>query len=166
MCHCQQKSNKAQELGQALQQFVSPLLEELDRRVDRRLVKTFLLTLQAIITFRHTQYGLLLSELGGYLLSPDKAPAGTKRISNLLRSTQWTYHLIEQFFWQQANEKLEALEAEDEIALAVWDESVVEKPESIELEGLCPVRSSKSARLKRIKKGYFNPPGGRPVFVP
>jgi hypothetical protein len=43
---------------------------------------------------------------------------------------------------------------------------VVEKPESIALEGLCPVRSSQAARLKRIKPGYFNPPEGQPVFVP
>ena len=28
------------------------------------------------------------------------------------------------------------------------------------------MRSSKALRLKRIKPGYFNPPGGRPVFVP
>ncbi len=48
----------------------------------------------------------------------------------------------------------------------IWDESVLEKPESIALEGLGPVRSSKAARLKRIKPGYFNPPGGRPIFVP
>ena len=50
--------------------------------------------------------------------------------------------------------------------MAIWDESVLEKPESIALEGLCAVRSSKAARLKRIKPGYFNPPGGPPVFVP
>ena len=31
---------------------------------------------------------------------------------------------------------------------------------------MCPVRSSKAARLKRIKPGYYNPPGGPPVFVP
>ena len=41
--------------------------------------------------------------------------------------------------------------------LALWDESVVEKAESIK---------SKAARLKRIKPGFFNPPGGRPIFVP
>ena len=52
------------------------------------------------------------------------------------------------------------------MALAIWDESVLEKPESIALEGLCPVCSSKAARLKRIKPGYYNPPGGPPVFVP
>ena len=43
---------------------------------------------------------------------------------------------------------------------------MLEKPESIALEGLGPVRSSKAARLKRIKPGYYHPPGGRPVFVP
>ncbi len=57
-------------------------------------------------------------------------------------------------------------EAVGETPLAIWDESVVEKPESLQLEGLGPVRSSKAVRLKRIKSGYFNPPGGRPVFVP
>jgi hypothetical protein len=51
-------------------------------------------------------------------------------------------------------------------ALVVWDESVVEKPESIASEGLCAVRSAKAQRLKRIKPGYYNPPTGRPVFVP
>jgi hypothetical protein len=48
----------------------------------------------------------------------------------------------------------------------IWDESVLEKSESLKAEGLCAVRSSKAARLKRIKPGYFNPPGGRPIFVP
>lgn len=47
--------------------------------------------------------------------------------------------------------------AADKTALVIWDESVIEKPESIALEGLGPVRSSKAARLKRIKPGYFNP---------
>jgi hypothetical protein len=28
------------------------------------------------------------------------------------------------------------------------------------------VRSEKARRLTRIKPGYYNPPGGRPVFVP
>jgi len=48
----------------------------------------------------------------------------------------------------------------------LWDESVLEKPESLKAERLCAVRSSKAARLKRIKPGYFNPPGGRPICVP
>ncbi len=53
--------------------------------------------------------------------------------------------------------------------LVVWDSSELEKPESTELEGLCSVRSSRAARLRRIKPGYYSPPGGLsgpPVFVP
>jgi hypothetical protein len=68
----------------------------MDQLMDQRLVRTFAQTIVVIISFRHGEHGLLLSELGGYLLSPDRAPAGTKR----------------------------------------------------------------------IKPGYFNPPGGRPNFVP
>lgn len=52
------------------------------------------------------------------------------------------------------------------MALAVWDERALEKAESIALEGLCAVRSTKAHRLKRIKPGYYNPPGGRPIYVP
>jgi hypothetical protein len=48
----------------------------------------------------------------------------------------------------------------------LWDESVVEKPESLKAEGLGSVRSSKAARLKRIKPGFYQPPGGRPICVP
>jgi hypothetical protein len=55
---------------------------------------------------------------------------------------------------------------EDHPALVVWDESVWEKPESLAAEGLSAVRSSKAQRLKRVKPGFYNPPGGRPVFVP
>ncbi len=50
--------------------------------------------------------------------------------------------------------------------LAICDQSVLEKVESLALEGLCAVRPSRAARLKHIKPGYYNPPGGRPIFVP
>ncbi len=50
-------------------------------------------------------------------------------------------------------------------ALAVWDESAWEKPESFAPEELGAVRSSKAARLTHIKKGYYTPPRG-PIFVP
>lgn len=51
-------------------------------------------------------------------------------------------------------------------ALLVWDESVVEYPESVRHPDLCAVRSTTAHRLKRIKPGFFNPPGGRPICVP
>jgi hypothetical protein len=109
---------------------------------------------------------LLLSELGAFILQPRQAPAGTKRLSNLLRSPKWNSAVIEGFLWRRASEQVNQLLAEDRTALVIWDESVIEKPESIALEGLCAVRSSRAAWLKRIKPGFFNPPGGPPVFVP
>jgi hypothetical protein len=147
-------------------EFLKSLLIELNEQMDRRLVETLLRVMLAIIGHRDRQNGLLLSELGGYILSPRQAPAGTKRISNLLHSGRWHSTAIESFLWQQADERVQHLRQAGECALVIWDESVLEKPESIALDGLGPVRSTKAVRLKRIKPGYFNPPGGRPIFVP
>jgi hypothetical protein len=162
----QASPDMAQHLASQLEAFLQPLLLWLDTTLDKRLVRTFLHTVQAILQFRHRAHGLLLSELGAYLLSPAQAPAGTKRLSNLLHSPKWAASLIEQFLWDQAGTRLTALEEAGGDALVVWDESVLEKPESLAAEGLCAVRSTKAARLKRIKPGYFNPPGGRPICVP
>lgn len=153
-------------LGDRLYGFLLSLLVELDANLDRRLVETFLGLVIVLIVHRHRNQGLLLSELGGYLLSPEHAPAGTKRLHNLLRSPKWDGEMIEQFLWQQTDRRVAELAQAGHRALAIWDESVLEKPESLKLEGLCPVRSTKAVRLKRIKPGYFNPPGGRPIFVP
>lgn len=157
---------QSQVMAKQLLAFLGPLEQWLDDQIDRRLVRTFFLAPQAIVRFRHSRSGLLLSELGGHVLSPSRAPAGTKRLSNLLRSPRWSHALLARFLWRRAGQALGRLEETGETALAIWDESVVEKPESIAVEGLCPVRSSKAARLKRIKPGFFNPPGGPPVFVP
>lgn len=156
----------AHTLSSRLQQFLGPLLVELDARVDKRLVRTFAGTVQAILQFRERGCGLLLSELGGVLLSPDHAPAGTKRLSNLLRSPKWHAGLISDFLWGQARARQRELAAAGEDALLLWDGSVLEKPESTELCGLGSVRSSRAARLKRVKPGFYTPPGGPPVFVP
>ncbi len=153
-------------MAKQLQIFLGPFEGWLDAQIDLRLVRTFFLALQAIVRFRHNRSGLLLSELGAHILSPNQAPAGTKRLSNLLRSPRWSHTLMAKFLWSRADEALDRLREGGETALAVWDESVLEKPESIALEGLCPVRSSKAARLKRIKPGFYNPSGGPPVFVP
>lgn len=153
-------------LAEQLADFVAPLLLELDTLIDKRLVRTLLATLSVIVQFRNRANGLLLSELGAYLMPPDQAPAGTKRLSNLLRCAKWEYSIIERFLWTNARQRVATLQQEGEDTLALWDESVIEKSESIKIEGLCAVRSSKAARLKRIKPGYYNPPGGRPIFVP
>jgi len=153
-------------LAQQLTHFLAPLLVELDQVLDQRLVRTLAQLIQVIIVFRHNSHGLLLSELGGYLLTPAHAPAGTKRISNLLRSQRWSHCVVERFLWWRADQQVHRWEAAGHDVLAIWDESVLEKAESEALEGLCAVRSSHAARLKRIRPGFYNPPGGRPVFVP
>ena len=157
---------QGREVANKLHLFIGPLEQWLDQQIDRRLVRTFFLALAAIVRLRHSRSGLLLSELGAHVLSPDRAPAGTKRFSDLLRSPKWSHTLLERFLWYRADQGLAQLEEQDGRALAIWDKCALEKPESIALEGLCPVRSSKAARLKRIKPGFYNPPGGPPVFVP
>jgi len=149
-----------------LHQFAQPLADQLDELVDRRLVSTFISLLVCILRHRHSSMGLLLSELGGKLLGESRAPAGTKRISNLLRSKKWSHSLIEQHLLSQAQREARELESSGQVGLMLWDESVVEKPESIRSQGLCAVRSSKAKRLRRIKPGFYNPPGGRPIHVP
>jgi hypothetical protein len=156
----------AEDIRERLYQFLLPLLTLLDRHIDVRLVRTFWQAVETMLVFRNRAHGLLLSELGGYLLSPRHAPAGTKRLSNLLRCSKWSAALIEHFLWEQAKERQQTLAQQGDTALLLWDESVLEKPESSEAEGLCAVRSSKAARLKRIKPGFYHPPGGPPVFVP
>jgi hypothetical protein len=160
-----QERNSAQ-LEKSCYLFLYGLLGALDHCLDRRLVETFLALVLVVIMHRHRNNGLLLSELGGYLKRADQAPAGTKRISRLLHSPRWGAEMIETYLWTQADARVESLAGEGKQVLVVWDESVIEKPESLHLEGLCAVRSSKAKRLKRIKPGYFNPPGGRPICVP
>lgn len=166
MGDCGGNAVQAQVLAEKLEGYVSELLVVLDKRLDSRLVRTFLLTLQAIVMFRHRQHGLLLSELGGYITSPEQAPAGTKRLSNLLRSSRWGQWMIGRFLWRRATDFIVTQQSKHKTTLVLWDESVIEKSESIALEGLCAVRSSKACHLKRIRKGYYNPPGGRPICVP
>jgi len=161
-----EKQEKAEEVESHLVKYLKPVLSRLNEKMDRRLVKTFLGLVMSIIQHRHRNNGLLLSELGGYLLGTEACCAGTKRISNLLHSQKWSAEEIEKFQWEQASRRVESLQEQGERALVIWDESVLEKPESLQAERLCAVRSTKASRLKRIKPGFFNPPGGRPVCVP
>lgn len=162
----QQAAVRASALAEQCRDFLKPLLEVLDRQIDLRLIQTLLRLVIVLLSHRHRNQGMLLSELGGYLLSPEQAPAGTKRISRLLHSPRWSSAELEEFLWVKGEQRQQEVRAEGHTPLLIWDESVLEKPESLKAEGLGPVRSSRAARLKRIKPGYFNPPGGRPVFVP
>lgn len=162
----EEKQEKSKALEEQLVKLLWPVLVEMKQRVDRRLVKTFLGVVLAILMHRHRNNGLVISELGGYLLGAEHCQAGTKRISNLVHSERWQAGVIEEYLWQRGTQRVEELWVQGERPLAIWDESVLEKPESLQAEGLCAVRSTKAVRLKRIKPGFFNPPGGRPVFVP
>ena len=161
----QQAPHLAHHLHVQLVTFLAPVLQLLDTHMDARLVRTVLAAVRAILTWRHRNHGLVLSELGSYLLGPAQAPAGTKRLSNLLRSPKWTAALISDWFWHQATTRIATLHQAQQEAFIIWDESVLEKPESQHGEGLCAVRSSKAQRLRRIRPGFFNPPGGRPICV-
>ena len=86
---------QGQQVADLLELFIGPLGGWLDARLDRRLVRTFFLALVSMVRLRHNRSGLLLSELGGHIISPDRAPAGTKRLSNLLRSPRWSHGLLE-----------------------------------------------------------------------
>jgi hypothetical protein len=163
------KEQEAQRYSQQLEWKLVAHLQEIlfvmDRLLDRRLVVTFMGVILAVLLHRHRNEGAWMSELGSYLV-PDNAEAGRKRIQKLVYSPKWNSELIPEQLWRRGDRRVEAGEAAGETLVAIWDESVVEKPESLAMQNLCPVRSSKAQRLLRIKPGYYHPPTGGPLFVP
>jgi hypothetical protein len=83
----------------------------------------------------------------------------------LIHHGKWKAQEIEAFLWWRAKEHLKEWEGQGQDGLLIWDATMLEKPESLKAEGLCPVRSSTGARLTHVKKGYYRPPGA-PIFVP
>jgi Transposase DDE domain len=142
-------------------QFTSSIRSALDKEIDSRLVNTFYDLFVVILMFRNRAMGLLLTELGGYICGFNHAPSGTKRISNLLRSEKWDAKIIDDYFFDRSQNRITQLEKTGKRALALWDDSCVEKHESRIAEGLCSVSSSKAKRLTRIRSGFFSPPKGR-----
>jgi hypothetical protein len=161
-----EKKQDSWELEEKCWKFLQPFLEQLHGLVDRRIVKTFLDLVIVILMHRNRNNGLLLSELGDHLLGGERGPAGVKRIASLLHSVKWESKLILDYLWKKADQRVKELGEQKDDVYVIWDESVLEKSESLKAEGLCAVRSTKAARLKRIKPGYFNPPTDRPIFVP
>ena len=166
----QDPQKMAQEMTQLLESFLSPLLLVLDTFLDKRLLRTFVQCCVAILRFRNQKQGLWLSELGSYMdgyggLSTS-APAGTKRVGNLLRSLKWRVFHVDQYLLDEADKEVKKLQKGGERIFCIWDGSVIEKPERSKSEGLCPVLSSKAKRLSRTKKGLvFNMPAVRPIVV-
>ncbi|HLO18010.1 MAG TPA: hypothetical protein VK206_24480 [Anaerolineales bacterium] len=161
-----EKKQESRALENQCWEFLKPFLEAMHKKIDRRLVKTLLDLVMIILMHRHRNNGLLLSELGDHLLGGERGPAGVKRIASLLHSVKWKSAWILKYLWKRANATVQDLVEQQEEVYAIWDESVLEKSESLKAEGLCAVRSTRAVRLKRIKPGYFNPPTGRPIFVP
>jgi len=160
----------SQHLIDLLETFLMPFLLVLDEVLDKRLVRTLLQCLVAIIRMRNNPQALWLSELGSYLQGYDgyasSATAGTKRVGNLLRSVKWTVGIIDRYLLSKADEEVNKLREQGKRILCLWDGSVLEKAESEKAEGLCPVLSSKAKRRQRTKRGYvFNWPAARPVRV-
>ena len=145
--------------------YLEALQMRLSALIDKRLSRTFFDLFMAIATFRNEAMGLLLSELGGYICGFDHAPAGTKRISNLLRCKDWSSILIDDFLFDRAKDRLSTLQQNGQRALMLWDDSCLEKPESWFSAGLCSVLSSKAQRLKRVKPGFYSRSFGR-ICVP
>ena len=145
--------------------YTFTIRKELDHQIDSRLVRTFFDLFMTILMFRNRSMGLLLSELGGYICGFAKAPAGTKRISNLLRSNKWTAAIIDDFFFNRSINRAEQMMEQGKRPLLLWDDSRIEKNESWTCEGLCSVLSSKAKRLTRIRRGFFDPPKKR-ICVP
>ncbi|HEY1247358.1 MAG TPA: transposase [Nitrososphaera sp.] len=153
-----------------LENYLSPLLLVLDCLLDKRLIRTLVQCCVSIIRFRNNKQGLLLSELGSYMDGYDglsaSATAGTKRVGNLIRSLKWSFLHIDQYLLDEADKEVKKLRGQGKRVLCLWDGSVLEKPESSKIEGLCPVVSSKAKRLNRHRKGLvFNLPSRKAITV-
>lgn len=148
-------TNKAPKIVQKVTNYLCPLIKKFQSKVDKRFSYTFYDTFYGMLSHRDKTNSLLLSELGGYINGPQHAPAGTKRLSNLLACEGWSHEWIEQALLDKSKERLSKKGAEGKRWLMHWDDSVIEKPESWRTEGLCSVKSSKGLRLTKIKPGYY-----------
>lgn len=152
-------------LTSQLEKYLEPLLIWLDAYLDKRLVRTFVYAITAILQFRGNGQALQLSELGAYLPGSGKEPSKTKRLQRLLTSAHWGKGILDMFLWMKANEKLKTMKVAEERPLCIWDGSVLEKPESEKIEGISGVVSSRGKRLRKQRKGIFNQRGGKPITV-
>jgi hypothetical protein len=119
----QEGQQTSQELAQLLEEFLAPLLFVLDRLLDKRLVRTFVQCCVAITRFRNNKQGLLLSELGSYLDGYPRlsatATAGTKRISNLIRSLKWSIFQIDRYLLEKADKEVRRMKAKGKMILCI-----------------------------------------------
>src|SRR3712207_3004997 len=91
----------ADRVAQRCSTFLGPLLRQPDRQLDRRLVRTVANTVTALVRQRTRPQALLVSELGALLAGPQRAPAGTKRLANLLHRARWPAATIDDYLLSQ-----------------------------------------------------------------
>ncbi|MFL5661988.1 MAG: transposase, partial [Ktedonobacteraceae bacterium] len=142
--------------AEQLETYLAPYSERLDAYLDRRVVGNLTATVAGIV---QTRSELTSSEVGCALCGPEHAEAGTQRLQRALHHQGWASEVIEEVLWDQAEESRKQMEERGETPLCIWDSSVLEKPESVALEGLGSVRSSRVRRLARSRQGVFNRPG-------
>ena len=139
-----------------LETYLAPYSERLDAYLDRRVVGNLTATVAGIV---QTRSELTTSELGSAICGPEHAQAGTQRLQRALHHQGWESEVIEEVLWEQAEAKRKQMQQRGETPLCIWDSSVLEKPESLALEGLGAVRSSRVRRLARSRPDVFNRPG-------
>ena len=83
-----------------------------------------------------------------------------------MRSENWSSTIIADFLKSRTLSRIETMRSKNIRPLLIWDGSVLEKHESMRLEGLSPVISSKAKRLTRIQPGYYNSPVKGFINVP
>src|SRR6266566_1320089 len=161
-----QEQSRAQEESQfwaeQLARYLAPYHERLDAYLDRRVVGNLTATVAAIVQSRSE---LTTSELGSAICGPAHADAGTQRLQRALHHPGWEAEVIAEVLWQEADKSRQQMQQQGETPLCIWDSSVLEKPESEQLQGLGTVRSSRVRRLARSRKGLFNRPSRLPVSV-
>ena len=142
--------------AQQLETYLRPYSQRLDAYLDRRVVGNLTATIASIV---QTRSELTLSQLGSAICGPEHTEAGTQRLQRALHHQGWTAEVIEELLWVQAEQSRKQMEQRGETPLCIWDSSVLEKPESVALEGLGAVRSSRVHRLARSRPEVFNRPG-------
>ncbi|MFK7797462.1 MAG: hypothetical protein AB8E82_08405 [Aureispira sp.] len=99
------KKNAPKFIHQAVE-YLEPLVGDLREKLDKRLTYTVFDSFIGMLQFRNQANSLLLSELGAYVNGPEHAPAGIKRLSNLLRDKHWSYEDAKKFLLKKTEKKL------------------------------------------------------------
>jgi hypothetical protein len=152
----QTAEEESQLWAQQLETYLRPYSQRLDAYLDRRVVGNLTATIASIV---QTRSELTLAQLGSAICGPEHSEAGTQRLQRALHHQGWTAEVIEELLWDQAEQSRKQMEQRGETPLCIWDSSVLEKPESVALEGLGAVRSSRVRRLARSRPDVFNRPG-------